>query len=74
MILPTLTYGSEIWRFHPASDIERVHLKFLKQIFCVKPQTSNITVHGELGRVPLSIIRKERILKYWYKLMKFQIL
>ena len=54
----------------PAPDIERVHLKFLKQILCVKPQTSNVTVYGELGRVPLSIIRKGRILKYWYKLMK----
>ena len=70
MILPILTYGSEIWGFHPAPDIERVHLKFLKHILCVKPQTSNVPVYGELGRVPLSIIRKERILKYWYKLMK----
>ena len=70
MILPILTYGSEIWGFHPAPDIERVHLKFMKQILCVKPQTSNVTVYGELGRVPLSIIRKERILNYWYKLMK----
>ena len=70
IILPILTYGSEIWGFHPAPEIERVHLKFLKQILCVKPQTSNVTVYGELGRVPLSIISKERILKYWYKLMK----
>ena len=70
MILPILTYGSEIWGFHPAPDVERVHMKFLKQILGVRPQTSNVTIYGELGRMPLSIIRKERILKYWYKLIK----
>lgn len=72
MILSILTHGSEIWGLHPAPDIEHVHLKFLKQILGVKPQTSNVTVYGEFGRVPLSIIREERILKYWYKLMKSQ--
>ena len=38
MILPILNYASEIWGFHPAPDIERVHLKFLKQILKVKSQ------------------------------------
>ena len=68
MILPILTYGSEIWGFHPAPDVEHVHMKFLKQILGVRPQTSNVTIYGELGRMPLSIIRKERILIY--KLIK----
>ena len=45
-------------------------MKFLKQILGVRPQTSNVIIYGELGRMPLSIIRKERILKYWYKLIK----
>ena len=31
IILPILNYASEILGFHPAPDIERVHLKFLKQ-------------------------------------------
>ena len=46
------------------------HLKFLKQILGIKPQTSNVTVYDELCRIPLSIIHKEIFLKYWYKLMK----
>ena len=29
MILPILCYGSELWGFHKAVDIERVHTKFL---------------------------------------------
>ena len=67
MILPILNYASEIWGFHPAPDIERVHLKFLKQILKAKSQTPSAAVYGELGRVPLHFMRKERILKYWFK-------
>ena len=70
MILPILNYGSEVLGFHSGPDIERVHLKFMKQILGVRPQTTNSTVYGELGRVPLQILRKERILKYWFKIMK----
>lgn len=69
MILPILTYGSEIWGFHDSKDIERVHLKFLKQLLGVHSQTCNNAIYGELGRVPLSVSRKERILKYWCKLL-----
>lgn len=69
MVLPILCYGSEIWGFHTASDVERVHLKFLKQLLGVRSQTSNNAVYGEVGRVPLSVIRKIRILKFWFKIV-----
>lgn len=68
MILPILNYGCEVWGFHPAPNIEALHLKFLKQILMVKPQTSSAAIYGELGRVPLIVKRKERILRYWFKL------
>jgi hypothetical protein len=29
IILPILNYGSVIWGFHDAGDIEKVHLRFL---------------------------------------------
>ncbi|MES9883266.1 MAG: reverse transcriptase family protein [Sedimenticola sp.] len=69
MVLPILEYGSEIWGFHSAPDIERVHLKFLKQILKVRNQTCTLAIYGELGRVPLVIKRKERILKYWRRIL-----
>ncbi|MEW8545044.1 MAG: reverse transcriptase family protein [Candidatus Thiodiazotropha sp.] len=69
LILPILTYGCEIWGFYRSDDIEKVHLRFLKQILGVRRQTSNIAVYGELGRFPLYIIRKIRILKYWFKIL-----
>ena len=70
MISPILNYGSEIWGFHKSVDIERLHLKFMKLILHVKPQTMDYIVYGELGRVPMAIIRKIRILKYWTRIIQ----
>ena len=41
-------------------------LNFLKQVLGMRSQTFNDAVYGELGRVPLSVSRKERILNYWF--------
>ena len=48
-----LNYGSEIWGFTKSKEIERVHLKFCKQLLGVKTSTCNMAVYGELGRYPL---------------------
>ena len=66
MVLPILNFSSEVWGFHASLDIERVHLKFLKQI----AQTCSAAVYGEFGRVPLNVQRKARILKYRFNIMK----
>ena len=67
--LPILIYGSEIWGFYKSNDIEKAHMRFLKQILGVRKQASNIAVYGELGRFPLVVLRKIRILKYWFKIL-----
>ena len=69
LILPILNYGSEIWSFSKSQDAERIHLKFLKQILGVRKQTCNLAVYGVLGRVPLSVLHKTRVLKYWFKIL-----
>lgn len=69
LILPILNYGCEIWSFSKSQDAERIHLKFLKQILGVRKQTCNLAVYGELGRVPLSVLHKTRVLKYWFKIL-----
>ena len=33
----------------------------------MKSQTPSAAVYGELGRVPLHVMRKERILNYWFR-------
>ena len=48
--------------------IERLHLKFCK-ISLVKKSTANVMVYGELGRVPISVHIKSRILNYWFHII-----
>ena len=46
LITQILCYGCEIWGFHSAPDIERVHLSFCKRIMCVKKSSQNAFVYG----------------------------
>lgn len=64
-----LNYGSEVWGFHPANDIEKVHMNFLRSIVCVRKSVCKQVLYFEVGRLPLSIIRKFIIMKYWCKLL-----
>ena len=66
MINPILCYGCEVWGLHDAKDIEKVHLKYCKNVLSVRFNTVTEMVYGELGRFPLYIIRYGRIIKYWY--------
>jgi hypothetical protein len=64
-----LLYGCEIWGFGKNDMIERVHLKFCKLLLRLKVSTPNCMVYGELGRYPLEIDMKVRMISYWYKLI-----
>lgn len=68
-IAPILNYASEVWGFHSACAVEKVHLKYLKHLLCVKNTVPNMFVYGEFGRYPMLINRKVRILSYWCKLL-----
>ena len=61
MILPILMYASDIWGFHEGIGIEKVNVKFLKQLLSVRSLTCNNAVYGESGIVPLIIKRKDRL-------------
>ena len=65
-----LNYGSEVWGLHKAPDVEKVHSSFCKTLLGVKKSTTNDLVYFELGRLPLYISRKLRIIKYLLKLRK----
>ena len=68
-ITPILSYGCEIWGFHPSPDIEKFHLSFCKRILCVKKSTQNDFIYGELGRYPLQMTRYGRIIRYWLNIV-----
>lgn len=65
-----LNFSAEIWGTHKATDIELVHTKFLPRILGVKKSTNLTALYGELGRLPLHIYRKIKLLKYWIKILK----
>ena len=66
-VAATLNYGCEIWGFGKSKEIERVHLKFCKQLLNVKMSTCTNSIYGELGRFPMYINRYVRIIKFWCK-------
>ena len=67
LISPILLYAAEVWGIYGLQQVDRLHIKFCKSILGVHTQTPNFAVYGELGRYPLSIIAKERAMKYWVK-------
>lgn len=70
MVLPILTYGCEVWGFEDVHILERLHLKFCKYILGLKKSTCSAMVYGELGRFPISINIKCKIISYWLRLVQ----
>ena len=68
MIKPILLYGCEIWGHGNLESIERVQLKFLKQILNLKKSTPSFMVYGEVGAYPLYVDIHTRIVSFWTKL------
>ena len=70
MIEPILLYGSEIWGSENIDVIEQIHLKFCKRILGVRNTTPNYMVYGELGRFPLRIRVKVRMMSFWARVVQ----
>jgi hypothetical protein len=69
MVKPIILYGCESWGYNSSMLIERVHLKFCKLVLRVRNNTPSVMVYGELGRVPMNVYIKQRMLSYWFKIM-----
>ena len=65
-----VNYGCEIWGYHKGSDIETLHLYYLKRILKVRKSTVNHMIYFELGRLPLYVNRYVRMMRYWLKLLE----
>jgi hypothetical protein len=79
-ILPIMLYGSEVWGFsdirnHPTTtiqilqrtidDMDKIHIKFCKQLLGVKWSTGNMATLSELARLPLISNIIPRTVKYF---------
>ena len=69
MIEPILLYGSEVWGYENLKILEQIHLKFYKRNLKVRNTTPNCIVYGELGRFPLEIRVKHRMISCCCKLV-----
>ncbi len=69
MVKPILTFGSEVWGFENLKTVERVQLAFCKYILRLNKSTPNVMVYGELGRYPIEIDIKVKMIKLWGKLV-----
>ena len=68
MIAPILLYGREIWGFNSCELATKLQLRFYKIVFKLKKSTPNVMVFGEVGKYPLELNIRCRMLCYWYKL------
>ena len=69
MVLPILTYGSQIWGCDTAKCVEQVQNKFCKFLLKLPNQAVNVAVRGECGRLPIKVTATLNVLKYWCKLV-----
>ena len=68
-IAPILFYGSEIWGYENVDSIEKFCNAFLRQITGLKNSTPLFMLHAELGRHPVNIDIKMRMLNFWLSLV-----
>ena len=70
-IKPILLYGSDFWGCLkvPSNDpIEKMHLRFCKELLGVQRKTTSKGIYLELGRVPLSIYANRAAIKNWVRI------
>ena len=68
-VSPILTYGSEVFGFENTKMLETVHNDFLRKITNAKKSTPLYMLHGELGRYPIDILIKTRMISFWNRLV-----
>jgi hypothetical protein len=72
LVRPILLYGSEVWgiRKKGTSDIDKVFLRYIRNVLCIKCTTSNIITVGECGQLPPSVYAHYNVLCYAERLSR----
>ena len=67
LVVPILIYGCEVWGFENLKQIEIVHTQYCRYLLKVRKNTMNCMTLGELGRLDMTCIVKERMLNFWLR-------
>ena len=70
MVAPILLYGSEAPGFEKSDILESLYLQFYKIILKAKNSTPNVILYGELGKYPIYLIVKSRMIGFGKGLIK----
>ena len=68
-VLPILLYGCEVWGFTNLNMVEMVHKQFLRNISKLRKSTPEYMLYAELGRVPIEMHVKSRMIGYWISII-----
>ena len=68
-ILPILTYACEVWGFESCKLLEPIHNQFLRKLLHARKSTPLYMIYAELGRYPLEITIKTRMIAYWSRII-----
>lgn len=69
MVIPILTYGSEIWGYDTKKCVEQIQTKFCKNFLGINSSVNDAMALGECGRFPLAINYHIKFIKYWVRLI-----
>jgi hypothetical protein len=69
LVASVLLYGCEVWGYENNMEIEKVQNKFFKTILHLNSSTSSVMLYGELGRTPLEVTIKTRMVTFWARLV-----
>ena len=70
LVLPVLSYASDIWFHAKGVELEAIHTQFIRKVLCVKRSTNLTALYRELGRVPINVIRKCNMIRYWITILR----
>ena len=61
-----MEYACEIWfQEKPVENLERILLKYLKDVLRVRQSSSDLAIFDETGQFPLFLRQQDLLIKYW---------